>query len=68
MNLVKKTCDRILCSDNKTTMKNKFSNLTKLHNSPYYRGVKLWNTLPAETRKCSVKREFKKQVPNIIGK
>ena len=68
MNLAQKSCDRILRSNNKTTMKYEFSNLTKLHKSPYYRGVKLWNTLPAETQKCNIKREFKKQMQNIIGR
>ena len=67
INLVKKTCDRILRSDNKASMQYKFSNLTKLHNSPFYRGVKLWNTLPAEVQKCDRKSEFKKSIRKIIS-
>ena len=53
-------------SDKETTMKYNFSTLTKLHKSPYYRGVTLWNTLPAEVQKCEGKVEFKKcpQIPN----
>ena len=66
INLATKSCDRILRSDKKTTMKYKFSHLTKLHNSPYYRGVKLWNSLPAEIQKCGDKGEFKKRVKYII--
>ena len=62
INLVKNTCDRILRSDNKTGMKYNFSSLTKLHNSPYYRGVKLWNTLPAHVQRCNVRYEFKKEL------
>ena len=67
INLVKNSCDRILRSDNKTTMKYNFSNLTKLHNSPYYRGVKLWNTLPAEVQNCKVRLEFKKELLKLYG-
>ena len=62
INLVKNNCDRILRSDNKTGMKYNFSSLTKLHNSPYYRGVKLWNTLPAHIQRCNVRYEFKKEL------
>ena len=47
-------------------MKYKFSNLTKLHKSPYYRGVKLWNNLPENVQKCNVKRELKKMVRDCI--
>ena len=47
-------------------MKYNFSNLTKLHNSPFYRGVKLWNKLPEKIQKCNVKREFRKLVPDWI--
>ena len=57
-NLVNNRCDRILRSDNKSNMKYNFSSLTKLHNSPYYRGVKLWNNLLAIVQKCKVRGEF----------
>ena len=59
---VHETCDRILRSTKKVKMKYKFSRLTKLHNSPYYRGVKLWNKLPANIQSCKVKLEFKKRI------
>ena len=62
INLVDEKCDRILRSNRKVKMKYKFSNLTKLHNSPYYRGIKLWNNLPEEIQQCRVKSEFKKRV------
>ena len=57
--LVEDRCERILRSNNKVKMKYKFSNLTKLHNSPYYEGVKLWNALPEQIL-CKVNNEFKK--------
>ena len=53
-------CDRILGSNKKVTLKYTFSHLTKLHNSPFYRGVKLWNSLPADLQNCTSKHEFKK--------
>ena len=46
INVIEENCGRILRSNNKIDMKYKFSNLTKLNNSPYFRGVKLWNKLP----------------------
>ena len=62
INIASETCDRILRSTKKVKMKYKFSNLTKLHNSPYYRGVKLWNTLPENIQNCTTKSEFKNLV------
>ena len=46
--MVQRKCDRILRSNTKATMAYKFSNLSKLHRSPYYVGVKLWTNLPEE--------------------
>ena len=60
INKVTTKCDRILRSNKKVTLKYKFSHLTKLHNSPFYRGVKLWNSLPAELHICKDRHEFKK--------
>ena len=62
ISIIKEKCDRILRSNNNINMKYRFSNLTKLHNSPYFRGVKLWNKLPKRIQKCKVKSEFKKFV------
>ena len=62
INIVHETCDRILRSTIKVKMKYKFSRPTKLHNSPYYRGVMLWNKMPANIQTCKVKLEFKKLV------
>ena len=46
VNQVKINGDRILRSNKKLKLKCDFSNLTKLHNSPFYRGIKAWNELP----------------------
>ena len=64
INIVNSKCDRILRSNRKKMLKYDFSNLTKLHNSPYYRGVKVWNKLPHELQSCKSKTEFKKLVKN----
>ena len=65
MNFVKTRCDRILRSNKKALMKYNFSNLTKLHESPFYRGVKLWNKLPENVQKCKQRDKFKKMVKNL---
>ena len=52
--------DRILRSDKKLNLKTKFSNLSKLHNSPFYHGVRLWNGLPCNAQKCEHSGELKK--------
>ena len=62
INIMEEKCERTLRSSNKINMRYKFSNLTKLHNSPYYRGAKLWNTLPERIQKCKIKLEFKRMV------
>ena len=41
INQVNRKCDRILRSNSKILLQYKFPNLTKLHNSPFYPGVKL---------------------------
>ena len=65
INIVATKCNRILRSNKKVTLKYKFSNLTKLHNSPFYRGVTLWNNLPAEVQNCNGKHEFKKLLTGL---
>ena len=65
-NITEDRCDRILRNSKKIKMRYKFSNLTKLHNSPYYRGVKLWNKFPERIQTCKVKFEFKKLVHDWI--
>ena len=62
INILRENCDRMLRSTTKVKMRYQFSNLTKLHNSPYYRGAKLWNILPENIQKCTTKIEFKKHV------
>ena len=65
MNKVNRQCDKNLRSKKKVMLKYNFSNLTKLHNSPFYRGVKIWNTLPECIQKCESKTEFKRLVKRL---
>ena len=51
-----------LRSRNKVKLKNKFSSLTKLHVSPYYRGCVLWDQLPENIQTAENITAFKSQV------
>ena len=66
VNQVKIKGDRILRSNKKVKLKCDFSNLTKLHNSPFYRGIKAWNELPYEIQTCEQKDVFTRMVKNMI--
>ena len=50
-----------LRSANKVKLKNDFTNKTKVYNSPFYRGLWLWNALPPDLQKED-KTTFKKRV------
>ena len=65
INIVSSKCDRILRSKRKRMLKYNFSKLTKLHNSPFYRGVKAWNRLPREIQGCKTKMAFRKMIKNF---
>ena len=65
INLVNSKCDGILRSNKKVNMKCKFSQLTKLHNSPFYWGVKLWHGLSVEIQCCRERNEFKTWIVGI---
>ena len=66
LNQEKRKSDRILRSNKKVKLKCDFSNLTKLHNSPFYRGTKAWNDLPYEIQTCEQKDVFKNMVKKLI--
>ena len=51
-----------LRSSKKVKMKNDFTDKTKVFNSPYNRGLRLWNELPANLQKEKDKHIFKKQL------
>ena len=64
VNVQEQTCTIKLRSSNKIKLKSRFTRLTKVQKSPYYRGLALWNTLPdilqIEPSKLKFKREIKR--------
>ena len=65
-NIQVKRHEKNLRSTKKVKMKEPFSGLTKLHQSPYYRGIKLWESLPDTVQKSENKIIFKNEVKKII--
>ena len=61
-NLKATSVKRTLRSANKTKMKNDFTNMTKVYNSPLYRGIRLWDSLPASLHKEEDKYLLKKKI------
>ena len=55
-----------LPSSKKVQLKNNFSSLTKLHNSPYFRGLKLWDSLPENDQKAENTQIFKSEVKKLL--
>ena len=56
----------ILRSTKKVKMKSDFTKLTKIQRSPYYRGLKLWNSLPENVQKEESKSKFKFKLSKCI--
>ena len=56
-----------LRSSDKIKLKEEFSDKTKLHKSPYFRGLKLWGSLPVDVQRAESIEVFKLGVKkNII--
>ena len=53
-------------SKNKVKFKNKFTNITKVQNSPYYRGIFLWDQLPVDLQLDPDLKSFKNGVRSLI--
>ena len=62
VNLKATSVERNFRSTNKIKMKNDFTNITKVYNSPLYRGIRLWDCLPASLQKEEDKYSFKKKI------
>ena len=56
-----------LRSQNKVKMKNDFTSKTRVFNSPLYRGIRLWDSLPSDLQKEKDNRVFKKKIANITS-
>ena len=52
----------VLRSTKSVKMKHKFTRLTKIQRSPYYRGLALWDKLPQEIQNIGSKIEFKNRI------
>ena len=56
-----------LRSSKKVRLKENFSSLTKLHNSPYFRRLKLWDSLPEKVQKAENNQIFKNDVKKLVS-
>ena len=65
-NLKEITTEINLRSKSKIKMINNFTNKTKVLNSPLYRGVRIWDSLPADTQKETSKYSFKKKISTHV--
>ena len=64
------TTNIVLRSTRKVKMKKDFTSKTRVYNSPLYRGLRLWDSLPEnilkETDKASLKRELQPTPYNSV--
>ena len=54
-----------LRSKAKVKLKSEFTALTKVHMSPLYRGLRLWDTLPTDLKKEKDYNKFKAEIQNL---
>ena len=57
--------ERVLRSNDKVKLKSKFTRISKIKRSPYYRGISLWNKLPQSMQCEQDKTRFKKAVNGL---
>ena len=62
MNVLDTCCNINLRSSSKIKLKSRFTRLTKVQKSPYYRGLVLWNNLPDTLQTESCKTKFKRNI------
>ena len=61
-NLKMSTTNIVLRSTRKVKMKKDFTSKTRVYNSPLYRGLRLWDSLPEYIQKETDKASFKKRI------
>ena len=49
-------------SSEKVKFKTEFTSITRVQNSPFYRGIAVWDTLPKHVQKLDSKIEFKRAI------
>ena len=57
-----------LRSKPKVKLKNMFTSITKVYNSPLYRGMRLWDQLPPSVQKEENNIKFKNDVNRFVWK
>ena len=57
-----------LRSKPKVKLKTDFTSVTKVYNSPLYRGMRLWDQLPPEIQKEENKFKFKNDINRVVWK
>ena len=65
INLNRRSINLTLCSSNKVKFKEKLTRKTTVQNSPYYRGIFLWNTLSESVQKINSLQKFKKSLKTL---
>ena len=65
-NLDTHTPDTDLRSNRKIRFRHKVTQLTKVQKSPYYRGISLWDRLPATVQRATTKVKFKRELSRYI--
>ena len=53
-------------SSSKIKFRHDFTSITRVLNSPLYRGIALWDNLPALSQKTKTKSDFKKYIRQIV--
>ena len=53
-----------LRSSGNVKMNHKFTRLTKIQKSPYYRGLSLWDSLPKELQLVESRKVFEDRIKN----
>ena len=56
----------VLRSRKNVKLNHKFTRLTKIQQSPYYRGLQLWDKLPKELQSIETKHEFKNRIKRYV--
>ena len=64
-NLNRRETNITLRSNNKVKFIEKLTRKTTIQNSPYYRGIQLWNKLPENIQKSGTTKVFKQKIKEL---
>ena len=57
---------RVTCSATHVKLKHKFTRITKIQRSPYYRGLELWDQLPQSLQTLETNLMFKNAIREYV--